>query len=86
MIEDGRLRMEEKKKLAEEVNSMKGTEPLRAWMKFCAFMIDEIRLENDTVPKEQIEYQQGKIAVWHFIHKAMRDGVPMPNLPKNLVK
>lgn len=45
-------------------------------LKLLDILIEETRVENDTIPKEQLEYNQGKIAACRALKENIEKGIP----------
>jgi hypothetical protein len=76
-------KMKEKWAKVAEVHNYRNTQAIDAVLKLIDFYINIVRLENDTVPKEKIEFNQGKIDAFLDIKEAIEIGVPnVDNFPK----
>ncbi|MFA5752853.1 MAG: hypothetical protein WC910_07290 [Bacteroidales bacterium] len=76
-------KMKERWSRVAEVHNYLNTPAINAVLALVDFYLNSVRLENDTVPKEKIEFNQGKIDAFLDIKEAIEIGVPnVDNFPK----
>ena len=68
--------LNEKWALVQDIHQLRAERGIMVLLKLLDTMIDEIRLENDSVAKEQLEYNQGKIAVCRALKENIEKGLP----------
>lgn len=66
--------IQEKAQLIDRVHGLASSHPMQEMVRLLELVINEVRENNDFVEKEDLGWNQGKIAAYQFLKKAIEQG------------
>ena len=74
-VANARARMAEKLELAGRLYDARGSDIMSDVIRFCNFLINEVREDSDVIPSDLLLFNQGKVAALKMIVQAATAGL-----------